>query len=656
MTSKRAAALPHKKPSQKSNVRTFDAFPDRIDVRDWPYQATLAPLPNELVNCHLVPEILDQGIEGACTGFALAGVVNFLLHSRRDKRRVSPRMIYEMARCYDEWPGENYDGSSARGAMKGWTRHGVCSRKVWPDHHIGRQQLNAKISADALFTPCGAYYRVNQSIIRDVHAALHEVGIVYATLMVHDGWDAPGPATVTVMDGTKKRRLPIIRREGKAESGHAVALVGYTRHGFIVQNSWGAAWGNNGFALLPYEDFRLHATDVWVAQLGVPLAVDLWCQLGSEGSDSTSGRFRLSADIPLTELRPYVIDLGNNGELSQSGKYWTTEEDLFRLFDTTIPTVTQQWKKKRVLLYLHGGINSEIDAAKRIIAMRDVCKNNEIYPLHIMWETGPVETFGSIIDDLFTRVDAHASRRAASFGAETKNRLIEITSAPFGRRMWDEMKENAARASDHRRGIGGMQLMAKYARQALAPFREQLLDEWELHIIAHSAGSIFFGHALPHLIKLGVPIKSVQLFAPAIRIDEFKRLVVPHIQAGVCPVPSTFILNEEQELSRDPNMGPYGKSLLWLVSNAFEDSRGTPLLGMQHFIKADKPLHKLLSIAVGDLPGLVISENLGQHGCETVSTQHGGFDNDPFTLNSALYRILGTVPRHAFTARDLQFE
>ena len=34
-------------------------------------------------------------------------------------------MLYEMARKYDEWPGEHYEGSSARGGMKGWMAHGV---------------------------------------------------------------------------------------------------------------------------------------------------------------------------------------------------------------------------------------------------------------------------------------------------------------------------------------------------------------------------------------------------------------------------------------------------------------------------------------------------------------------------------------------------
>ena len=41
-------------------------------------------------------------------------------------------MLYEMARRYDEWAGEKYSGSSARGAVKGWHKHGVCSESHWP--------------------------------------------------------------------------------------------------------------------------------------------------------------------------------------------------------------------------------------------------------------------------------------------------------------------------------------------------------------------------------------------------------------------------------------------------------------------------------------------------------------------------------------------
>ena len=43
-------------------------------------------------------------------------------------------MLYEMAKKHDEWPGEDYEGSSCRGAIRGWKNMGVCSDGDWPYH------------------------------------------------------------------------------------------------------------------------------------------------------------------------------------------------------------------------------------------------------------------------------------------------------------------------------------------------------------------------------------------------------------------------------------------------------------------------------------------------------------------------------------------
>src|SRR4051812_39641473 len=84
--------------------RTLDARPDTPDFRDKLYEATLVEVP-PLIPLEEYQErgvpILDQGQEGACTGFGLATVANFLLRGRRvqpDETPVSPRMFYEMAR------------------------------------------------------------------------------------------------------------------------------------------------------------------------------------------------------------------------------------------------------------------------------------------------------------------------------------------------------------------------------------------------------------------------------------------------------------------------------------------------------------------------------------------------------------------------------
>ena len=672
--SKRREKAPAKTTEEKIK-RKLDAVPDRIDVRDWFYQPFLSPLPDQVVNIDLVPEILDQGTEGACTGFALAAVINYhlanrnLINARNRDRTVSPRMIYEMARRYDEWPGEGYEGSSARGAMKGWVAHGVCRRTSWPDKLHGPKHFSYDHSNEAQHTPGGAYYRVMHTNIRDMHAAINEVGILYATIMVHAGWDEPGPEqapiTYVLSDNLLQRNIPVISRKGRADGGHAIAVVGYTYEGFIIQNSWGEEWGSGGFALLPYEDWMLHATDCWVAQLGVPIGFDVWTRRGA--ADTTAGLQRASRTVPLSEIRPYVVDIGNNGLLSQSGNYWTTEEDLVRLFES-IREQTKEWKKHRIMLYLHGGLNDELAVARRVVAFRDVCLENEIYPVHIMWETGFWESLKASILDLFTNKDERAGadwlKKLREGIVDAKDRTIEITAAGPGTTLWSEMKENARLASA---GEGGMRLLTQKAQQAMAVLSQAQKKNWELHVVGHSAGSIFAAYAIRMLIELGTNFKSLQFLAPAISVDSFKKFLMPYIVSGECPLPTMYVLSDVGE--RDDTVGPYGKSLLYLVSNAFEGKRETPILGMERFISSesqdpnkelvDKEVEALFKKKVNGLPSLI---RAGEGGRSTLlspslsrSETHGGFDNDEYTLNSVLYRILEDKPKRPFTLRDLQY-
>ena len=43
---------------------------------------------------------------------------------------------------------------------------------------------------------------------------------------------------------------------------HAISIVGYNKDGFIIRNSWGTDFGNNGYTTLRYEDFG-KLIEVW---------------------------------------------------------------------------------------------------------------------------------------------------------------------------------------------------------------------------------------------------------------------------------------------------------------------------------------------------------------------------------------------------------
>jgi hypothetical protein len=179
--------------------------------------------------------------------------------------------------------------------------------------------------------------------------------------------------------------------------------------------------------------------------------------------------------------------------------------------------------------------------------------------------------------------------------------------------------------------------------------------------VGHSAGSIFAAHAIPQLTKLGVAFKTLQFLAPAITVDLFKQALLPAIAQGNCPHPSLFLLSDVGE--RDDDVGPYGKSLLYLVSNAFEGRRETPLLGMERFVSdegqeaqdVDPDLDALFKKSVDGFPSLVVAGKSRGAGSVSRSDSHGGFDNDPETLNSVMRRILGAKPKREFELRDLQY-
>ena len=128
-------------------------------------------MPLEKYQVQKVP-ILNQGRKRACSGFGRATAAHFLAVVP-DERKISPRMFYIMTRRYDGFPGECYEGACARGAMKSWHKHGVCSKELWP-YEAGKEdnKLTHDRAVDAMSRPLGAYFRVNHRDLVALHCAI----------------------------------------------------------------------------------------------------------------------------------------------------------------------------------------------------------------------------------------------------------------------------------------------------------------------------------------------------------------------------------------------------------------------------------------------------------------------------------------------------
>ena len=675
-------------PTKTIDNRTFDARPDRIDYRDRIYNPPLVCLPEqyppqEFIETYLADYakthklILNQGNEGACTGFGLAAVINYLLWKKHVAQeiktgkktsrmaKVSQRMLYHMARIYDEWPGEDYEGSSCRGAMKGWYRHGVCTDQFWPYKSKfvapkdGWQQDAAKL-------PLGAYYRINKDSIADMQSAVREVGAIYVSGVVHKGWFLDSFST-----------LPEIPIQFDEVGGHAFAIIGYTTRGFIVQNSWGEEWGCLGFAILTYEDWIQNGSDAWVAVLGAPMEIRTAVRTRSSLSlsDAASGKaewswstynttipytFTSSAVQPLSENAAYehTIVLGNDGRPINRFLDVADAAGAVREAALTLPLDWLGKQQKPIIaVYAHGGLNNEEASIKRIRVMAPYFRENGIYPLFVTWKTGFGESITGMLDDAVGKF-FKPSEEMPSRGlwSDVKNKLKEAMDRSVElacenilvKPVWMQMKQNASAAADR---DAGLTLLAGH----LAELKSRI-PALEIHLMGHSAGSILHGHLLDRLALKKLQVKTATLYAPACSVGFALDHYVPAIDKGVLAKDRLFldILSDEREQA--DTVGPYGKSLLYLVCRALEDVHKMPILGMESAwnpaveAKDQWNARKAQDVKewrefMGGMQTVKVHKKEDRakvfDGQEYISLAHGSFDNDVQVVATTLERIRG---------------
>ena len=611
--------------------RLLNAVKDVPDIRDRYYEPSLIQLKHKIDNRKFA-FIRDEGEEGACTGFGLAAAIDVI--NRKNKLgtfKPSARMLYEMAKKHDEWPGERYSGSSCRGAIRGWKNMGVCAESDWRFDSKKAGVLTIDRAWEARKNALGSYYRLRPEI-NDYHAALNEVDAIYVSADVHDGWWGPQAKTQA------KTALAVIQPDKKPSGGHAFAIVGYNGDGFIVQNSWSKAWGSQGFALWLYEDWIENICDGWVFRMAVPTPQIF----------GYTARSRVDADTESGKAAPKRMEIAghyahfDDGSFSPRGDYWSTAEDI----QLTANLLKNDGDKyQHVLIYAHGGLNTPKASATRISKLKAGFQRNGIYPFHIMYDTG----LGEEVKDAVLRAFRH--QRTQGLLSDLRDKMVERTDIMIEdlvrkpvTPIWDEMKRDARLPFEKASGTkvnDGTFVMHTFAEALQA-------SGLKFHLAGHSTGGVLLGPLLAALDQLGSVdlIASCSLMAPACTVDFYKTHYLPRLGQNTedrvaLPALDIYNLNKELELS-DQVAGVYRKSLLYMVSRAFERETDKPVLGMQMY-----------SEKLGTHPALKLHYSNGATGI-TRSKTHGGFDNDVHTMNAILKRILGKAPPLPFTEAEMK--
>ena len=158
-------------------------------------------------------KVLDQGSQPRCVAYAWAGWQ--IASPTRTYLHTDTSWLYNEAQKVDDWPGENYDGTSVRAGAK-----------VLQDlNRIGE-------------------YRWANSII-DIHQWLISRGTVVLGTSWHRSMFEPDSKGY-------------IHPDGDIVGGHAYLCIGYSysRKAFRCLNSWGPGWGQKGRFWVGWTDLQ----------------------------------------------------------------------------------------------------------------------------------------------------------------------------------------------------------------------------------------------------------------------------------------------------------------------------------------------------------------------------------------------------------------
>jgi hypothetical protein len=195
-------------------TRKFDRLV-RFDERsrEFPIRALVSKSAKPRSYTWSCPVCLDQGSEGACTGFAVSQEAAARPVKVTGITNAVARKVYKRAQQLDEWKGEDYEGSSVLGAMKAGQELGWYTEYRWA---FGEEDLALAI-----------------------------------------GYKGPAVLGVNWYEGMGNAdKDGLIHITGRLLGGHAILCNGYNHRKRIyrLHNSWGDQWGRQGDCFITAED------------------------------------------------------------------------------------------------------------------------------------------------------------------------------------------------------------------------------------------------------------------------------------------------------------------------------------------------------------------------------------------------------------------
>lgn len=221
----------------------LNEFTSPFDSRDYIVESINHPdqeYPETLDYRKDLPDAWNQGVDGPCSSYSAAAIKTW--HEVMDvdlKEPLSPYFVYNLRSNYPE------SGMYPRDTMNILKKYGISKEKSFKKSKMKRfDDIPKEVLDEAYNFRIKGYAKVNT--IDGLKKSLYKNGPAYIAMPVfhgdHNFWKP--------------------KFKGKMLGGHALVVVGYNKDGFILRNSWGTNWANNGHTIYPYSDWGAH-WEIW---------------------------------------------------------------------------------------------------------------------------------------------------------------------------------------------------------------------------------------------------------------------------------------------------------------------------------------------------------------------------------------------------------
>jgi len=241
------------------NKKAGGFIPSNPDKRDYKYKKVGGTQLSEVDLRPLLSPIRNQYNYENCTAQAVCRLLDYNLRYKKDKVKwdydSSEAYLWYWTRFLEGTQDKNI-GVQPRNVFKALSKFGFVPEYKWGMKNAFDMppfKINYLGKANLLYMKqLPKYYAIGAnksntvSLVKD---ALNDfVPLVFAFPIDKDFLD---------------NKNEIVNSVGEVKYYHYLFLAGYNKDGFLVVNSWGSAWKDNGCCIIGFDVFKKYAFDIW---------------------------------------------------------------------------------------------------------------------------------------------------------------------------------------------------------------------------------------------------------------------------------------------------------------------------------------------------------------------------------------------------------